>query len=177
MKFVIKEAGSREFYDELLYVAAQRRNISKGKKLKQGTISGFYKKKLILGLFGMAFVAGSWLLFRDAVFVILLIMMALLTAIVLYYLKTVNKSVDSLMDTSGERTVEIDAEGVKFTDESKSLDYRWDDIMKIVIGEHSVSFLPVKENEFVIALEDRYKDEILSVLKENGLLDKTVGNI
>lgn len=177
MRFDIREKGSREFYEEMIYVVTKRVEILKSNKIKLNTVGNYYRNTLYLGILGIVVSLLAFIFLKMNLFFILLVIMLILMALICIAMYRTNKYVEALMNEEGTRTVEINNDGIKYKDAKKDLNYAWQDIAKVVMGDYSITFLPKNSNEFVIAIMDKYKDDVLKVINDNNLRGLLIGNV
>lgn len=171
MKIEVKERGSREFYEEMVYISAKRTEIEKKRSVKLNVFSKYYRSYIFLGIGGTLLMLAFYLMFASYYFLILAGMMAFATILIFINYLNLKKYIDSMMTDAGTKIVEVEKDHVSYSDGNKTLTYKWEDILGVVPGNHSVTFLPKKMNEYAIAVESRYKGDILNVLKRNHLED------
>ena len=169
MKFEINERGSRQFYDEIVYVSARRNEIEKTRKLKLNGFNKYYRGYIILGCVSTVMMIVFYFLFNMNIFLIFAGMMLFASIFIIMNYFKLNKYIDNMMSETDTKIIEIDENGLVYKDGVKELNYKWDEMLGIVVGKHSVSFLPKQLNEYAVAMEIKYKDDILKIINDNGL--------
>ena len=177
MRFEIKEKGSREFFEELIYVVTKRDEILKRNKLKLNTVGNYYRNTLYLGILGIVVSVLAYIFLKMNIFLLMAGMMVFLMTFVCIAIYRTNKYIEAMMNETEAKTIEVDDKGIRYKDGKKDLNYAWDDIVKVVVGDYSITFLPKNNNEFVVGMIAEYKDDILKIINDNNLQHLLIGNI
>lgn len=168
MRIEVKERGTKEFYDEMLYVITYCKKFIKkpGKKAWQYTKYLYLLMIISVAMCG-AFIAtylfdGEWysLVMTGAFLLMLLFILILLI--------TVKKRIKMYMDDKSDKIIDITNEYISFSNETMNLKMNKDDIGVIVINKHSICILPKELNKYAISISNDYLDDFLKGAKEEG---------
>ena len=168
MRFEIKEKGSRNFYEEVLYLSLIRKDVLKNKKYKMYKISDYHKRYIIFAGISILLMFIFYLLFKNGLFLMFAGMMLLILAYEILSMNNFNKYIDAALSQDANRVVEINEDGVFYADGNKDLRLNWDGIHSVVIGKYSISFFPKIETDYIISLESKYKDSVSDCVKQYG---------
>lgn len=167
MKIEVKTKGSKEYYDEFLYMAFKYKRIKKNPKMKARKLTSFlicHDSFILLSI--ILFIIFYWQ-YNDLVFIFFCGMMTLLFIYILIYLKAVKKQIKNYMGRSGNKTIDINDKCIEYKDEEKDLRIKWEDIHSIIINKYSICFLPIEQSSKIfIALSIEYKNEVLSGIEK-----------
>ncbi len=174
MRITVSDTGRREYYDEVLYVASNYKKFQKnpGKRIK-----GFIKAMLLPTILYIAMVVLMLLLFgqdRDPIFLLLGGMLVFVVVFFIIYLVKGNRQINAMMADKGTRYIEITDESITFEDDKKTIAQKWDNIMNVLLGPHSVVFLPTGQDGALITIERNYESEVLKAVREAGHGDLVV---
>ena len=168
MRIEVNEVGRREYYDEVLYAAS---NYKKFQKNPNKRIKGFIKAMLMPTIAYIVLTALMLVLFwrdRDLVFLPLAGMLAFVVIFFIIYLVKGNKQIDAMMADKGTRYIEITKDSVKFEDSKKVIEQKWSNIMNVLLGPHSIIFLPTGTDGALITIDRTYEEEVLRAVNEAG---------
>lgn len=168
MRITVNETGRREYYDEVLYVASNYKRFQKnpGKKVK-----GFIKAMFLPTILYIVMVALMLLLFRqdkDPIFLLLAGMLVFVVIFFAMYLVRGNRQINAMMADNGIRYIDITDESVTFDDGKKTIVQKWTNIMGVLMGPHSVIFLPSGTDGALITIERKYEEEVLKAVTDAG---------
>ncbi|MBQ7703358.1 MAG: hypothetical protein IJT40_03190 [Firmicutes bacterium] len=168
MKITVKDIGRREYYDEVLYAASNYKKFQKNPNKK---IKGFIKAMLMPTIAYIVLVLLMLVLFwqdRDNVFLLLAGMLIFVVVFFVIYLVKGNKQINAMMADKGTRYIEITEDSVKFEDSKKVIEQKWTNIMNVLLGPHSIIFLPTGTDGALITIDRTYEEEVLRAVNEAG---------
>lgn len=166
MRIDIKEVGSKDFYEEIVYLSLVRRNIINGKDFKLYKVSEHYRKYILFTGASILMMFIFYLLFKNGAFLIHAGMMMLLLAYEIVSLNNSNKYVNELMSENVNKYVDINEEGINYNDGKKNIKLDWNDLKAVIFGKYSISFFPIRETDYIISLDNKYKDTVSDCLKQ-----------
>lgn len=168
MKIEVNKRGSREYYDEFLYIASRYRKYQQNPKIKTHRMTRF----LIFYLCMAVFAGGINLLFYfktgDSLHLMVAGMLGLLLVLYIRYYVSVEKRIKAFMDDTGSKTIELNDEYVGYKDDSKDIRISWNDLSSILIGRYSICFIPKNQTDILISISRDYEDGIRKGLQETG---------
>jgi hypothetical protein len=168
MRITVNETGRREYYDEVLYVASNYKRFQKNPNKK---IKGFIKAMLLPTILYIVMVVIMLLLFgqdRDPIFLLLAGMLVFVVVFFVIYLVRGNRQINAMMAGNGTRYIDVNGEGVTFEDDKKTIAQKWTNIMAVLLGPHSVVFLPIGTDGALITIDRNYEEEVLNAVRETG---------
>ena len=161
MKLVIKERGSKDYYNEFLYVAFNYKKIlnNPNKKAKKITNS--------LLLYGL-FIILSILLFiyfyktdnskLYLVFIGMFIFILLADIFMLFF--SCNR-IKEYMNEKGSKTINIEKDFISYKDNNKSFRVDFDDLKYVVINKYSICFIPKNKLSALISVNIEHKKDVI----------------
>ena len=167
MKIECKDRGTKEFYDEILFLSMKRKDFLNNPKMKMLGISKYYKSYMLLAIFSIILMLVFYYIFEENIFLIFLGMMVLLLVYCLLSYRKMMVYVNQMLSTENATSVDINEDGINFHDDKKDIFLKWNDIHSIIKAKHSISFLPKNVMDYIISIRDKYTDEVLTALKEN----------
>ena len=175
MKIVSKGPSPYEYLDEALFIRNYYANYVRGKRLKIKGMTVVYKRLLIENALALLLCLAVVFLVNtgDLLNIILLIIAGGLAAFLGVYIKmylSATKAIKTMMDSGGERTVEVSSDGVAFASDDMEAWLPWSEILCIVAGNHIIAFLPSAPNgrKPVVGISIEHRDELLQALREYG---------
>ena len=176
MKIEVNKRGSKEYYDEFLYIATNYRKFQKDPKRKTHGLTKYLLGYECFILLAIVLEFLCYRFFDDVIFVVLVGMLLLLLLLSLYYHFTAVKRIRAFLNDEGNKSVEIDSEAVTYTDDSKSVRILFDELNCVRIADYGICFLPKNQTDILISINREYEDEVLQALKEAGRDDLIVNN-
>ena len=166
MKFEFKERESREFYDEILFVAAHYRKIIINKNKKVTKLSTYMIKNLIISLIFTIILTLYYLKTKSKFEFFMIGVLIALIAYCVYYLFYIRKRINEFVNYKGKDTITIDNKKIEFKDENNSFKVEWDNIAFILVNKYSICFIPKTRQNAMITLNRENKDKLVSILKK-----------
>lgn len=176
MKIEINKVGSKKFYDEFLYVLMNHNKIKKNprKKAKSGIFS--LVTYIILALLTAVILAFWYFKNNDGIVAVLIGMNVILLILLSAYLVIIEKRIKMLMSQKDTKVIEINEEGIRYTDTQQDIIAKWEDISCIVANKYSVCVLPKSSLNAIISLSAEYKEYVVNSLKEQNKSELLVDN-
>lgn len=168
MKLTIEKRGPRQYYEEFFFILANFRKFRRKPNSKAQVFSAYMKKNYVLMVLGILVLVLYSLIGKDKLYLALIFLYIALLFYTIYYHHSANKLIDSYYEDSTVKTIEINSEGVSYSDPSKSVTLNWDKIVYVLINKYSICFLPENASLIVITVSIEYLDEILQGIKEAG---------
>ena len=177
MRLEIKEQGSREYYNEFLYVVAKYRKLKKNPRRR---VYNFTKYLIIYNIITFLMVLISlyfYLSTNDTIYMFYVGALSGVLAIQIGYLFKCRKRINMLLNTKGVRIIEFNEDGVEYIDDDKNLRIKWDDLKYVIINKYSICMLPKATLQGFTSVSVKYKDEVINGLKkyqkESVLIDNS----
>ena len=176
MKIEVKERGSKEFYDEMLYVITYCKKFLKNPRKKAWKYSSYLYLMMAvsIAMFG-AFIA-MYLWEKEWYSLVMIGVFLLLFFFILILLITVKKRIKMFMDDGSDKTVEITSEYIDFSSDTMNLKMKKEEISVILINKYSTCILPKELNQYSISISNDYLNQFLEGAKEEGYESVTVDN-
>ncbi len=167
MKIEVKTRGSKEFYDEMLYVITYWKKFVKNPKKKAWQYSKYLCLFMVVSaLMCGAFVAlyltdGDWysLVMIGAFVILFLFTLSLFIA--------VKKRIKIYLDDKSDKTIDINENCISYSSDTMNLKMNKEDISVIIINNNSICILPKQLDKFAISISMDYLDEFLKGTSEN----------
>lgn len=174
MKFEIKERGTKEYYDEVLYVAFRYMDFLKKPKRKVFKLTKFL---LILTIITILFLTLSIYLYYISKDIFYIILIGLLSAIIfISFISFIiaKRRIKYFMSEIDTKIIDINNNGIEYIDESKNYRIKWEDIKNIIINKYSICFIP--RTKILISIYIEYKSDVIKTLKKYHKEDLLIDN-
>ncbi len=166
----IKERGDEAFYAEVVNVICQYRWLLREPARKLKDFFRLYKIYVILlaALCVLNLAAGiAWGFDYMGVIAVLLTGIACLFSA--YYYVNLSKMKKQMMEDGHTSVLTVDGSGVQLEKIGvQSVTMNWHNVAFVRVFGESFCFLSKNQTGFVIAVTAKYKDEVLSYIKDNG---------
>ncbi len=172
----VKTRGSKEFYDEMLYVITYCKKFLKNPKKKAWQYTKFLYIYMGLSLAMLGAFIVLYTLDREWYSSVLIGAFLLCFFFVLILFFTVTKRIKMYMNDKSDKTIEITNECISYSSDTMNLKMNKDDIGVIVINKYSICVLPKQLNSYAISISMDYLDEFLKGTNENGYSNMVVDN-
>ena len=169
MKLEINELGSRDFYEEILYLSLNRRNILRNKNYKVHKVNDYYRMYIIYSILAALLMIVFYFMFKNGIFLMMAGMAIFLIVYELLSVNNFNKYIEAIMSQDKAKTIEINEDGVSYSDGERSLSLDWNAVHSVIKGKYSISFFPKNESDYMISLDKKYADEVIEALKANNM--------
>ncbi len=168
MKIEVNTRGSREYYDEFLYIVPRYKKYQKNLKKKTHRLTYYLTAYEILAFIVGALNAYFYYLNGNVIHLVMTCMLGLMLIIYLRYHLAVGKQIKTYLNEKGNKEIEINEEYVGFRDDSKDIRLKWDELSGIVMGKYGLCFLPKDQTGILISVSREYEDEVRKGLHEVG---------
>ena len=176
MKFEVKERGSKEFYDEMLYVITYYKKFIKNPKRKAWQYTKYLVLYMIISAVMCAGFAGWYVFDREWVSLVFVGMFLLILIFTIMLFVNVKKRIKMYLNDTGDKVIEITDEAISYSSDSLNLKMNKEDIAIIVINKYSICILPKVMTTYALSISNDYLDEFLNGAKENGYDELIVNN-
>lgn len=173
MKIEVNTRGSKEFYDEMLFVVTYCKKILENPHKKAWRYTNYllmYMSICVImcGAFvALQFMDNEWYyLVMIGAFVLLFFFIVVLFA-------NVKKRIKMYMDDKSDKVIEVTEDCISYSSDTMNLKMNKEDIGVIVINKYSICVLPKEMNKYAISICNDYLVEFLKATSENGY-DKLV---
>lgn len=166
MKIEVTERGSKDYYDEFLYVASKYSDFIKNPNRRVYRLTKYlYVLEALIVLF-LILLMIFYHNFRDTIYLFLMGSIAFLSLFVALYILLVHKRIKTYMNASGKRIINMTKTGISYKDDNKTLTINWQDIERVLINKYSICFLPTDKNDIFITVSTDYQKWVLKGLKK-----------
>ena len=171
MEIKIDKIGSNDYYSEVLAVMSNYSKIVKNPRQK---IRGLKSQAILLTGIALAFLvifAALYLMSPGTsmyLYVIIIFSIALVLGII--YIFLINRRISKFKNNDSSKKLIIEDEYVEMHigDEQSRLDFK--DMQWIILNKHSITFIPKNEDATLIAVEIRYKNQVIDNIKEKQII-------
>ena len=161
MKIEVKEKGSKEYYDELLYIVSnnilQKKHNKKIKRITTHAIQLGIISLLILIPFTVLYIIE-----HTPMYLIVIILFTICVILSVVYYILITRKIEYIANTNQKATLEINKEGITINagKQYNHLDYK--DIDNIIINKYSICFMSSTSQSLYTRIE--YKDKVIEAL-------------
>ena len=166
MEFKIKNNGSKEFYDEFLYVVTQYKKIKNNPEKKAYRMTRYLIIYILFVLAGMLLFGFMYSGHKNLIWAALIGMYSLLLVYLVIYLVNLTKKIKTYIDMEDEQIINIDDKGVKISSGENAFTINWDDIANIVVNKYSICFIPKTAANFLMSVSVEYIDNVVEAIKK-----------
>ena len=171
MVIKVDKPGSRDYYDEMLYIISYYKSFIKNPKKKPHKLTKVFLLLAVISiLFAIIFIA---LYFNEKYYLDTFAagVFSFITIFAFAYLFVFNKRINEFLKDTSPREVSIEKDSVSFKSENLDFKMKREEIALIVRGKESICFLPKEMNKMAISISREYEDKVNQALKENGYED------
>ena len=171
MTIEVTEKGSKEFYKEFVNILTQYRQLlyKPQDKLRNNYSKNIFLTVAMVALFGLSLYGGI----NDSFNVMKILVMVLSTVAVVFtimYLLRMNKAVNEYMNDDRPSVVTLDDNGVEIEKSgSQAIRLAWDNVAFVRVFNESTCFFSKDLNGIVLAVNNKYKNELLDYIKDNNI--------
>jgi len=176
MKIEVKTRGSKEFYDEMLFVITYCKKYLKNPKTKAWQYTKYMYLFMAISVIMCAAFIALYVMDNDWYSLVMIGAFILMFFFTLILLVTVKKRIKMYMDDKSDKTIDVTEEYISYASDTMSLKMNKDDIGVIVINKYSICILPKQLNSYAISISMDYIDEFLKGASENGYSNMIVDN-
>ena len=176
MKIEVKERGSKEFYDEMLYVITYCKKFLKNPRKKAWKYSSYLYLMMAVSIVMLGVFIAMYLFEKEWYSLVMLGAFTLMLFILLFQLIAIKKRIKMFMDDGSDKTVEITSEYIDFSSDTMNLKMKKEEISVILINKYSTCILPKELNKYSISISNDYLNQFLEGAKEKGYESIIVDN-
>ena len=177
MKIEVTKPGTKQFYDEMLFVLSNYKSFIKKPTKKPKQLTKYILSFLIC--FAILLVAFTWLYFQEYSLTDAIFMGIFLILILLYiaYDIRIFRVIKQYMSDTTTKVITIENDDIEFEKPGVNFKVRKDEIAVIIINKYSICFLPKDNNAgIIISISTEYREEVLKGLEENDYMSLVVDN-
>ena len=161
MEFEITQAGTKNYYDEVLFIGTNLKKLrakpqTKIRKQSLSALQYLLVSVAILILFALLYSSS-----RAPVQLAVVILFSLLTAGSIGYLLLIRRSIRKFVSQHKPCVLRITADAVSLESDRQTYTLRFDEIRCPVCGENAVALLPEDPQKKFLATRIAYKDALL----------------
>ncbi|MBR2827876.1 MAG: hypothetical protein IKE70_01415 [Bacilli bacterium] len=165
MKIENKEPGSKDYYDEYLYIALNYKKLKdnsnkKVKKLSNSAYLYFMISTIIFILFLLWYLST-----KDWIQLSITIFFGLLTILSMIYITLIKKRILLLIRSYSKTTFEITKDHILVENKIKKYSLKWNELDRILLNNDTILWIPKDEKNDFIITRIEYKEEIIKTLK------------
>ncbi len=176
MKIEVKERGSKEFYDEMLYVITYHKKFEKNPKHKAWKYSSYLYLMMAVSIVMLIAFIAMYLWEKEWYSLVMIGVFLLLFFFILVLFITVKKRIKMFMSDGSEKTIEITNECINYGSDTMNLKMKKEEIAVILINKYSTCILPKELNKYSISISNDYLNQFLEGAKEEGYESIIVDN-
>lgn len=171
MEIKIDKIGSNDYYGEVLAVMSDYSKLVKNPKQK---IRGLNKQAIVLTGIGVAFLAIFTYLYlanqKPTLYLYVIIIFLIVVILGIAYNILIYRKISKLKNNNLDKKLIIEDDYVEMNigDERFRLDFK--DIHWIILNKYSITFLPKIKGASLIAIEIKYKNQVIGNIKEKSLI-------
>ena len=168
MTIEVNKVGTKDYYDEMLYVVSYYRDFINNPNKKIKKFTSFLATYGIISLILMGIATFLYLNERSVTYAIILGIFAFLLVFIILYSFMINNRIKEFMKDTSTKIINIEKDYVEFKKPELDFKMEKEKLAMILIGKNSICFLPKEATNLLISISTEYKDEVLKGLKENG---------
>ena len=176
MRLEVKERGSKEYYDEFLYVVSRHKKFKKNPRRKAYQFTKYLVFYNIFTFFVLLLNFYFYIDTKKTIFIFMTGALTLALMIQIVYLFVCRKRIKLLLKTKGVRIVEFNEDGIEYIDDDKNIRVKWEDIKYIILNKYTICVLPKMIVNGFISINGKYKDEIVDTLEKYNKIDMFIDN-
>ena len=176
MKINIDKVGSRNYYDELLYVANNYKKFIRKPRSKAKLQS---KTIYVWVCLILAIMVGFIVLYfseRKTSHLYIVGLYMLILGCALYYLGLINKRINFYLNEDVSKVIDINKDEIGYDDTKQKMSIKWSEIAYVIISKYSICFLPKEPTNVFISISKDYLDQVLKGIEESGHSDLVIDN-
>jgi len=175
MQITITENGSREFYTEVVNITTQYRPLLAKPDRRLRNNVGSMRTSFILSIVAFLLFAFLGVTYGfDMLNSVMMSLMVITGAISIFSYVRLKKLVDQFLEDDRRSVVTLDEDGVEINKgDSQVVRLAWKTVAFVRAFKESVAFVSNDLTGLVLAVDKKYKDDILGYIRENNV-DVTV---
>ena len=166
MRLEVKERGTKEYYDEFLYVVSKYKEFKKNPRRKAYQFTKYLILCNIFVLFALLINFYFYFDTKDLVFIFMTGALTVALIIQVVYLVMCIKRIKQLLNTKGVRIIEFNEDGVEYIDDDKNIRVKWEDLKYVIINKYSICMLPKAILQGFTSVSVKYKNDVIKGLKK-----------
>lgn len=176
MELIVDKNGTKEYYDEMLFVISRFNKYSKKPNVKAQLLTKYLFKYLFFDLLGIILAICFYIIFHNNYFIFMMgaIVLIMIYTIILY--NNAKKQINNYLNDTSIKRIIIDNDYIRYQNDSVDYKISLADIKYIIVNKYSVVFLPNNINTICISLSIEYLDFVKEALKDNKASDKLIFN-
>ena len=166
MKIDIDNPGTKDYYDEFLFIVNNLKKICSNLNTKVYKLSYVAYRYLAIS-FIIFLIFLFWYLRSNKVlhlFITILFLFLIILSII--YLFLIKKRINKLLNSFSKTEFAIENECVFVESNEQKYKLKFDEIKGIIMGNYTLSFIPKDMKKQFITTRIEYKDEIIKALKK-----------
>lgn len=176
MRLEITERGPKEFYDEIMYIAANFKKFRTKPNKKTHSQTVVYTGYCVMSLLVVLVFLLEYFKEHNGMFLLLSGMMLVCFLLFIVMIASMKKRIGLMMNEPGAKIVDIDEKGVRYESERQTLFVKWDEIINVIINKNSIVFMPRTDMQLMVSVYTRYKDQVLQAIEAAGRMDLVCDN-
>lgn len=166
MKKEIDTVGTKNYYDEYLFVLSNYKKIFYNLKTKIYKLSINSYKLLAVSLFMFLLFLFWYLNDKENINLLIMILFLSLTILSILYVFLIKNRINKLINSFRKSVFGIEKDYVYI--EYDNTDYKifFNEIKGVIIGKYTITFIPNDLSKQFITTRIEYKDEIISIFKK-----------
>ena len=164
MKIEIKERGSKDYYDEFLYIAFRYKDFLRKPKRKAYHVTKFLLLTMVFALISIIFSIIVYLNTNDILYIVLTTLLLFILGISLCYYVIMKKQINTFLSDNSVKEININTDGIEYKDNRKSMSLAWNNVSSIIINKYSICFLS-NEGRILISIDKKYQEKVIKGLK------------
>jgi len=176
MKFEVKTRGSKEFYDEMLYIVTYCKKFIKNPKKRAWQYTKYLCLYMLISIIMCGGFTALYLMNKDWYCLVMVGAFVILFFFTLVLYITIKKRIKMYLDDKSDKTIEINEKCINYSSDTMNLKMNKEDISVIIISKNSICILPKQLNKYAISISMDYLDEFLKGASENGYDEIIVNN-
>jgi len=166
MRLEIKETGTKEYYDEFLYVVSKHKKFKKNPRRKAYQFTKFLLVYNIICFLSIIIFVLFYLDSEDPFYLFLDGMLTVMLMVEMIYQVIYTQRINMFMNNKGVKIIEFNENGVEYIDDDKNIRVKWEDIKYIIVNRYTICILPKTIVSGFTSLNSKYKDELINTLKK-----------
>ena len=176
MRLEVKERGTKEYYDEFLYVVSKYKNFKKNPRRKAYQFTKYLFFYNIFVFFTLLLNFYFYLDNKDLIFIFMTGALTVTLLIQVIYLILCKKRLKLFLNTAGVRTIEFNEQGIEYIDDDKNLRVKWEDLKYVIINKYSICMLPKAILQGFTSVSTKYKENVIEGLKKYNMESILIDN-
>ena len=174
MKIEIQNNGTKEYYEEFLYIIQKYKRINKNPRKKVHSIINMLIVEIILII--LLLTISSFIFINYRIYPVIVGTTGVLLFIFLFSLYSYKRKVKEFMTCNETKVLKINKDCVEYFSDKITIKQKWENIKYVIINKHSIVFFPYNMNEIFISISISYKKDIIKAIKKYAKESKLIDN-